>query len=50
VYSVTEVPSEVHLADVVTIPIVAFVLTVLATLYPARRAASIAPAEALRYE
>lgn len=50
VYYVTEVPSEVHLADVVTIPIVAFVLTVLATLYPARRAASIAPAEALRYE
>ena len=50
VYYVTEVPSEVHFADAVTIPLVAFALTVLATLYPARRAASIAPAEALRYE
>jgi lipoprotein-releasing system permease protein len=50
VYYVTEVPSEVHLADAVMIPIVAFALTVLATLYPARRAASIAPADALRYE
>lgn len=50
VYYVTEVPSEVHTADVVLIPIVAFALTVLATLYPARRAARIAPAEALRYE
>ncbi len=50
VYYVTEVPSEVHLVDAVSIPIVAFALTVLATLYPARRAAAIAPAEALRYE
>jgi len=50
VYYVTQVPSEVHLADVTLIPVVAFALTVLATLYPARRAASIGPAEALRYE
>jgi len=50
VYYVTEVPSEVHVADAVAIPLVAFALTVLATLYPARRAAAIAPAEALRYE
>ena len=50
VYYVTEVPSEVHFADAVMIPVVAFALTVLATLYPARRAAAIAPAEALRYE
>src|SRR5690606_32927497 len=50
VYYVTQVPSEVHAVDVTLIPIVAFALTVLATLYPARRAASIAPAEALRYE
>jgi len=50
VYYVTQVPSEVHALDVTLIPIVAFALTVLATLYPARRAASIAPADALRYE
>lgn len=50
VYYVTEVPSEVHAADVALVPIVAFALTVLATLYPARRAAAIAPADALRYE
>ena len=50
VYYVTEVPSEVHALDVTLIPIVAFVLTVLATIYPARRAAAIAPADALRYE
>lgn len=50
VYYVTVVPSEVHPRDVIAVPIVAFALTVLATLYPARRAAAVAPAEALRYE
>ncbi len=50
VYYVTQVPSEVHLFDVTLIPAVAFVLTLLATLYPARRAAGVSPAEALRYE
>ena len=50
VYYVTQVPSEVHFVDVTLIPVVAFALTVVATLYPARRAASIGPAEALRYE
>jgi len=37
-------------SDVTVISIVALVLTALATLYPARRAALIPPAEALRYE
>ncbi|HEX7081920.1 MAG TPA: lipoprotein-releasing ABC transporter permease subunit [Gammaproteobacteria bacterium] len=50
VYYVTEVPSEVHAVDVTLIPVIAFALTVLATLYPSRRAAAIGPAEALRYE
>src|SRR5690606_22801689 len=45
VYYVTEVPSEVHVFDAVVIPLVAFALTVLATFYPARRAAAIHPAE-----
>ncbi len=50
VYYVTRIPSELETADVVTISIAAFVLTSLATLYPARRAAAVNPAVALRYE
>jgi len=50
VYYVTRIPSELEMADVLTIAIAAFVLTSLATLYPARRAAAVNPAVALRYE
>ncbi len=50
VYYVTRIPSELETADVVTIAVSAFVLTSLATLYPARRAALVKPAVALRYE
>jgi len=50
VYYVTEIPSEVHWVDVLSIPAVAFLVAVLATLYPARRAAGVAPANALRYD
>jgi lipoprotein-releasing system permease protein len=50
VYYVTRLPSEVHWFDVVTIPAAAFFVALLATLYPARRAASVAPAIALRYD
>jgi lipoprotein-releasing system permease protein len=50
VYYVTRIPSELEAADVVTISVAAFVLTSLATLYPARRAALVNPAVALRYE
>jgi lipoprotein-releasing system permease protein len=50
VYYVTQIPSELEMADVMTIAIAAFVLTSLATLYPARRAAHVNPAVALRYE
>ena len=50
VYYVTQIPSELESADVVTIAIAAFILTSLATLYPARRAALVNPAAALRYE
>jgi lipoprotein-releasing system permease protein len=50
VYYVTRIPSELEVADVVTIAVTAFVLTSLATLYPARRAALVNPAVALRYE
>jgi lipoprotein-releasing system permease protein len=50
VYYVTEIPSEVQWLDVVVTPTLALLVSMLATLYPARRAAAIAPAEALRYE
>jgi lipoprotein-releasing system permease protein len=50
VYYVTRLPSEVHLLDVTLIPLLAFLVAVLATLYPSRRAAAVAPAEALRYD
>ncbi len=50
VYYVTRIPSELETPDVVTIAIAAFVVTSLATLYPARRAALVNPAVALRYE
>lgn len=50
VYYVTEIPSELEMRDVLIISVSAFVLTSLATLYPARRAALVNPAAALRYE
>ena len=50
VYYVTRIPSELEIPDVATIAVAAFILTSLATLYPARRAALVNPALALRYE
>ncbi len=50
VYYVTRIPSELEWADVTVISVAAFLLTSLATLYPARRAALVNPAVALRYE
>ncbi len=50
VYYVTRIPSELHWAQVGVIAIAALLLTSLATLYPARRAALVEPAVALRYE
>jgi lipoprotein-releasing system permease protein len=50
VYFISELPSDVRLGDVLTVGLMAFGLSVLATLYPSRRAAKVQPAEALRYE
>ncbi len=50
VYYVTRIPSELDWGHVAIIAIAALVLTSLATLYPARRAALVNPAAALRYE
>ena len=50
VYYVSDLPSEVHQSDVIFIASVTFVLSILATLIPAFKAAKTQPAEALRYE
>ncbi|MBV8877604.1 MAG: lipoprotein-releasing ABC transporter permease subunit [Gammaproteobacteria bacterium] len=50
VYYSTAIPSEVHWRNVAAIALAALLLTALATIYPAVRAARTAPAEALRYE
>lgn len=50
VFYLTTIPSELRVADVVLVAASALAVTLLATLYPARRAAATAPAEALRYE
>jgi lipoprotein-releasing system permease protein len=50
VYYISDLPSEMRISDVTTIGVVAFVFCLVATLYPAWRAARTQPAEALRYE
>lgn len=50
VYFISELPADLQGFDVALVVIASFVLSLLATLYPAWRAASIAPAEVLRYE
>ena len=50
VYYISEVPSQLEWSDVSLITLTAFLFCILATLYPAWRAARIEPAAALRYE
>jgi len=50
VYYISQIPSELRFADVALVAGVALVLTLVSTIYPARRAAATEPAEALRYE
>ena len=50
IYYISDLPSDVHASDVLVIAAAAFLMSVLATLYPAWRAANTQPAEALRYE
>ncbi len=50
VYYITRIPTDPHVADIVGIAIAAFALALIATVYPALRAARTQPAEALRYE
>ncbi|MDQ3744594.1 MAG: ABC transporter permease [Acidobacteriota bacterium] len=50
VYSLSSVPLHPHGTDVLLTALAAFAVSLLATLYPARQAARVRPAEVLRYE
>ena len=50
VYYINDLPSDLQMKDVIVIGVTAFILTLLATIYPSLRAARTNPAEALRYE
>lgn len=50
IYPVNYLPSEVRIADVMLVSALALVLSLLATIYPAAKAARTRPAEILRYE
>ncbi|MEI6227273.1 MAG: lipoprotein-releasing ABC transporter permease subunit [Methylophilaceae bacterium] len=50
VYYISDLPSDLIWSDVITIVLMSFVLSLLATLYPSWKASKINPAEALRYE
>jgi lipoprotein-releasing system permease protein len=50
IYYISDLPSDLRFDDVATIVGLAFVLCLIATLYPAWRAARTHPVEALRYE
>ncbi len=50
VYFISDLPSDLQIGDVVFIAMIALVLALLSTIYPALVAARTAPAEALRYD
>ncbi len=50
VYYISDLPSDLQWGDVWGVTLIAFVLALLATIYPSWRAARVNPAEALRYE
>ncbi|MDE0412170.1 MAG: lipoprotein-releasing ABC transporter permease subunit [Gammaproteobacteria bacterium] len=49
-YPIDDLPSHINASDVVLVCAIAFVMSVLATVYPAWKASRTQPAEALRYE
>ncbi|MEK6736279.1 MAG: lipoprotein-releasing ABC transporter permease subunit [Pseudomonadota bacterium] len=50
VYYISAIPTDPQMADITTVAMASFVLTLLATIYPSYRASKVNPAEALRYE
>ena len=49
-YLLSRLPSVVQMSDVITVVLLSLTLSVLATIFPSRRAAKLDPVEALRYE
>ena len=50
IFYISTVPSDLQMPDVWIVTIASLVMAVLATVYPANRAAAVQPAESLRYE
>jgi lipoprotein-releasing system permease protein len=50
VYYLTSLPVDLQADDIFWVSLIALLMTAIATIYPALRAASVAPAEVLRYE
>lgn len=50
VYSISQLPSDLRMQDVLQITGVSFIISLFATIYPAWRASRVEPAEALAYE
>ncbi len=50
IYSIDRVPVEIQLSDVLVIVSAAMIISFIATIYPAARAARLKPVDALRYE
>ena len=50
IYYISDLPSDLQRADIVTIGAIALGLALIATIYPAWKAARVNPADALRYE
>ncbi|HEY0065629.1 MAG TPA: lipoprotein-releasing ABC transporter permease subunit [Telluria sp.] len=50
IYFISTLPSDVRMADIAGVAVVAMVLAFVATLYPSYAASRVKPAEALRYE
>jgi len=50
IYYLTKLPSELEISNVIVVLIISVLLSFMATIYPAWRAAKLMPAQALRYE
>jgi len=50
IYYISDLPSDLQRGDVITIAAIALGLALIATIYPAWKAARVNPADALRYE